>query len=116
MLTDAFQDSYGAEWGGIQALTACLVLTLSSCALAPNTVGPELAHVSHLLQHRPFTNHPENIGYQTIGVVAHWRAGGFYLDAGEAYNFAPTYGEGCAGMCGGREVFSARAGYEFRLK
>lgn len=96
---------------------AAATLALQGCAaLLPNTVGPELAHASHLTQHRPFTSHPQNYGYQTIGVVAHWRVGGFYLDAGESYNFAPTYGEDCAGLCGSREVFTGRLGYEFRVK
>lgn len=100
----------------MKAFLALATLSLSGCTLMPNSVGPELAHVSHLTQHQPFTSHPTNIGYQTVGVAAHWYAKGFYASVSESYNFAPYEGTTCAGLCGSREVFDARIGYQFKLK
>lgn len=98
------------------AVGALSAMIFSGCCVMPNSVGPELAHASHITQHQPFTSHPTNTGYQTIGVAAHWRASGWYADVSEAYNFAPYEGTTCAGMCGSREVFDARVGYEFKIK
>lgn len=100
----------------MKALIAVAALCLSGCCIAPNTVGPELGHTSHLTQHQPFTNHPTSIGFDSIGIAAHWREMGAYLDVSEAYNFSSYEGTTCAGMCGGREVFAARVGYEFQVR
>jgi hypothetical protein len=100
--------------------TACLIIvllsSLSGCAtLAPDYLKPEVAHISHLTQHRPFTDHPTNYGSEAVGVLVGWQrqvvegnGATAFLEIGEAYNV-----ERLDGM---HEEFSARAGFIIPLK
>lgn len=95
-------------FGAVVALTGCQTLE-------PNTITPFLEHDSHASQH--FGPHPTNYGYNEVGVQAHWDLPSkFYVEMAEGYNFAPKNGQLCAGLCGPREVFSARVGYVFKVK
>lgn len=90
-------------------------LTLSGCALAPNTIRLQGEHMSHASQHMDGTN--GHIGAELVGLVAHWQTGGVFLNVEESYNLSPADGHACiGGICGEREVFQAQAGYEWRLK
>jgi hypothetical protein len=101
----------------IGLILATSILSTGCASLLPNSIGPEFAHSSHISQHQPFTSHPTNIAYETVGVTARWHtSSGFYLDVSEAYNMAPKDGQVCAGMCGPREIFTARAGYAFQVR
>jgi hypothetical protein len=100
------------------ALSAAL--SLCACAtIAPNDVRLEAEHLSHLTQHRPFTDHPTDYGADLINAIAHWDVGrNGYVELGEGYNFSKawpdidSHGE----IIGPREEFTARAGLRFRLK
>lgn len=99
--------------------TAAACAALSGCAaLVPNTVTPFAEHVSHLTQHEPFcaADRQAHIGYEEVGVAARWDYRAAFVEVAEGYNFASKEGQACAGLCGEREVFSARVGYSFRLK
>jgi hypothetical protein len=97
-----------------------LVSIISGCAaLEPNTVNIEAEHMSHLTQHRPFTDHPTDYGANELNVLAHWKIGSHaYAEVGEGYNFSHnwpainSHGE----IIGPREQFTARFGYSFQLK
>lgn len=103
----------------ILALVFGSVIACTGCAVAPNTISPFVEHVSHISQHEPFTSHPTNYGYEEIGVQAHWNLPAhFYVDVAEGYNpgKSNTNGQATDGLYGGREVFTARIGYTFRVK
>lgn len=94
-------------------------LMLSGCALVPNTITPELEHMSHATQHRPFTDSPTGYGSNIANLVVGYRLGdhlnleladGRSLD--RHYNYGNSWGE----IEGPREEFSARLRYTFVVK
>jgi hypothetical protein len=101
-------------------IAAALLAALSGCAtLEPNAINVEGEHLSHLTQHRPFTDHPTDYGANELGVIAHWNLGSHaYADVGEGYNFSHnwpainSHGE----IVGPREQFTARIGWTFRVR
>lgn len=93
-----------------------LALGLSGCALAPQALRLEADHVSHLTQHAPLTDHPTNYGYDSVNVVAHWTHSHWYLDVSEGAVLEACDADYCGALAGPREVFTARAGYEFPLR
>lgn len=91
------------------------VSLLTGCAaLEPNSIRPELGHVSHASQH--FGSHPTNYGFDTAVLVAHWQAHSAYIDVSEGYVIERKEYGACGALWGGHEVFQARVGYEFKLK
>lgn len=96
-------------------LCAAWVVTLSGCALAPNTIRTEVEHISHMSQH--FGPDRTNMGSESINVIARWDLGHAYIEAGEGYNISPADGHECiGGLCGPREMFTAAVGYSFTVK
>lgn len=98
-----------------------VILTAGCSALVPNTVTPFAEHVSHLTQHAPFAagDKQTHYGYEQLGVAARWEVyKGAFFEMSEGINPGRknTGGEACDALYGGREVFTARVGYTFRLK
>ena len=97
-------------------LPLAAVLSLSGCCLAPNSVRPELQHLSHASQHAPFTSHPTNYGANTLELMAHWDLPHAYVEIGEGIALESQWAtaEGAHGGCGEiegpREQFIARFG------
>ncbi len=96
-----------------------LPLALSGCALAPNTIRTEVAHLSHLGQH--FGGDRTNYGAEYAEVIARWKFKGAYVDLGQGYNVSPGMGTGwkevCpGGICGPRELTTVAVGYEWSVK
>ena len=90
-------------------------LLLAGCCIAPNAVRLQAEHVSHASQHVDGSGC--NFGAELVGVVAHWQARGWFVNAEESYNLSQNPGYNCpGGICGNREVFQAQAGYEWRMK
>lgn len=99
-------------------LLILFALALSGCALEPNALRIEGEHVSHLTQH--FGHDPTDYGFNAVSVVAHWQVSHAYLDMSEGVNISPAL-QGVQGpvygyLAGPREIFQARAGWEFPLK
>ena len=102
----------------LTALGAALA-ALSGCAVLPDTVTPELEHMSHATQHAPLTDHPTeyganiaqvDLGWQLAPRVALTLAEGIDLD--RHYSQTPSCGE----LIGPREQFTARIGYTFNIR
>lgn len=104
----------------IRATIILAALVLSGCAIAPNTIRTEVAHLSHIGQH--FGGNRTNEGAEYAEVIARWQfKGGAYVDVGQGYNLSPGMGAGyrnvCAGsICGPRELTTVAIGYEWVLK
>ena len=99
----------------LRCLCIVTMLTLSACALVPNTLRLQGEHMSHASQHMDGTH--GHVGAELVGLVAHWQHGGVFLNLEESYNVSPADGHVCnGGICGEREVFQAQAGYEWRLQ
>jgi hypothetical protein len=98
---------------------AALAIALSGCAIAPNTVTPEVTHMSHASQHEPFTDRPTSYGANIADVSVGWElsrhvtltlAEGINLN--RHYPSSDEYGD----IKGPREEFTARLGYAFRVR
>jgi hypothetical protein len=102
--------------GGSVRGSYLLCTLLCGCALEPNAVRLEGEHISHVSQH--FGEDKTNCGTELVNAVAHWRLGNHgYLDVSEGYNLNKPDGQVCdGGICGPREVFQARVGYEITLR
>ena len=92
------------------------VLAVDACVMAPDSVRPELEHMSHLTQHEPFTDRPTKYGSDLVNVVAHWDTPAHtYFEIAEGISidrrdrWTQSYGE----LVGPREEFSAHIGYVF---
>lgn len=90
----------------LRCVMALSLISLSGCAIEPDSLRLEAVHTSHLLQH--FEN--EHYGYDSVGIDAHWRIGHAYLDIGEYYS-PPN-----DSLDHQDESFQARFGYEIPLK
>lgn len=100
----------------MKALIGLAALSLTGCALVPNTISPFAEHVSHASQH--FGSNPTHYGYEQIGVAARWNVKHAFLEMSEGYNPGKrnSGGEACDALYGGHEVFTARVGYTFDIK
>jgi hypothetical protein len=92
-------------------ISALVVVLLSGCALIPDSVRPEIEHMSHATQHEPCTDHPTNYGVNIASVMLHWDLPHAYLEVGDGLalnrpNTSGGYGE----VWGPREQFTARVG------
>lgn len=133
----------GIRYGGVCGMTTnaravaviktttitLLVTALSGCVLAPDSLRPEVEHMSHVSQHVPFVSRANATGYgvATVELLAHWDiaktsggAGG-YLEIGEGMALNRKWDCGCGVIGygeieGPREQFMARAGWVIPLK
>jgi hypothetical protein len=100
----------------MRRLALSAILTLSGCAVMPDSVRPEIEHLSHLTQHAPFTDHPTKYGADIVNLMAHWDLPHAYFEIGEGYDFSrhwpqtATSGASNGEIIGPREEFSARIG------
>lgn len=99
------------------------LLLITGCAtLEPDSIRPELEHMSHLTQHQPFSDHPTCFGANVASVFAHWDIHSAYVEVGEGVvlnrlSAKDSKGETAYGEIEGpREQFTARVGYVFDLK
>lgn len=92
-----------------QIAVAAALCSIAGCAsIEPTSIPIGIEHVSHIMQHRPFTDHPTNFGYSGVFVGLQWQRKNFRLTAQEEY---------AKDMLDGRhEVFEARAEYDLPLR
>lgn len=95
-----------------------LFFLLSGCSLLPDSVRPELEHMSHLSEH--FGGNQQEYAVNMVNAVAHWDlARHTYLEIAEGYNVSPhwtrynSYGEIVGNN---REESTVRIGYVFEIK
>jgi hypothetical protein len=93
------------------------ILALHGCVLVPNSIRPEVEHMSHATQHEPFTSHPTNYGVNMVDLVAHWDIKKIaYVEIGEGIALGKPTGcaqyadAGYGEVIGPREQFIARIG------
>ena len=96
------------------------ILALAACAAMPDTVTPEIVHMSHVTQHRPFTGNPTEYGSNEVGVRASWLNGPLHFDIGEYLSLDKCYATlvgstACGEIAGPREQFRASIGYTFKV-
>lgn len=103
----------------MRKLMVLAVLALQACTvIEPNAVRIYAEHVSHASQH--FGSDPTNYGYDAINLELHYKYKGVFLDVAEGMVLEKRdcnvpwkeYGA----LDGPREIFTARAGYEWQVK
>jgi len=93
-----------------------LSLAASGCAALPNTIAPELEHMSHATQHAPLTDHPTRYGANIAQVTAQWDMGAAYVSLSEGIGLNRKYPYSYGEIEGPREQFTARIGYQFTVR
>jgi hypothetical protein len=97
-------------------------MALTGCALAPDSIRPELQHLSHVSQHQPFTDSPTNFGATMATVMAHWDIPHAYVEVGEGIVLDSLSARNAAGETaygeieGPREQFIGRVGLIIPVK
>jgi hypothetical protein len=101
----------------VALFVAVLYLGLTGCAVMPDTIAPEIEHMSHATQHEPFTNEPTHYGVEILQATAEWNVGRAYLRVSEgiALDKRNPYGEAYGDIYGPREQFTAAIGYKFKV-
>lgn len=79
--------------------------------MLPDTVTPELVHVSHVSQHEPLTDRPTDYGYNLADVALGWS-----LTPRVSVTLADGYAIHRDSMPGPRETFTAKIGYTFTIR
>lgn len=97
----------------IRSLTILSIISASSlggCVVAPDYVKPQIDHQSHLLDHAPFTKHPDGAGFSGASVVLGWErpvvegnGARAFIEIGEGYAIEKLDNR--------HEVFTAHAGF-----
>jgi len=102
----------------MRSMIPTLFLILPGCALMPDAIIPEVEHMSHLTQHRPFTSAPQNYNAEILNIAAAWRAQGWEFEVAEGVCLNPMYASttvreaSCGELFGpNREQFTARIRY-----
>jgi len=95
---------------------ACAALSLSGCCLVPNSVRPEVEHLSHLSQHEPFTEHATTLGVTMANIMLHWDLPHSYIEIGDGIALNRHEWLGYGEIEGPREEFSARVGLIIPLR
>jgi hypothetical protein len=102
----------------MKSLALLIPLTLSACAVMPDTVRTEFEHISHATQHRPFTDTPTKYGANMANLVLHWDLPKrFTVELAEGIDLDRHYRDtnSCGEIMGPREEFTARIGYSFKV-
>lgn len=105
------------------AKVAVVIVTgvVSGCALSPDSIRPEIEHMSHISQH--FTSEPTHYGANLATVMAHWDVRKIaYMEIGEG--IVLDHPSGCVAcgdagygeIIGPREQFIARMGLIIPLR
>lgn len=90
------------------SLLCCMICSLCGCALEPAAVSVDVAHVSHITQHPPFTAQPTDYGYGILPeVTVRWQQGRFHAQLSDGYAF-----KGNNGSPAPREVFTGSVGVD----
>jgi hypothetical protein len=100
-------------------LALTMALGISGCAtIVPNSIRPELEHISHASQHAPFTSSPTRYGANMANLVLHWDLPKhFTAELAEGVDLDRHYRDtnSCGEIMGPREEFTARIGYTFTI-
>ena len=94
-----------------------LAVLLQGCVLAPDSIRPEVEHMSHVSQHftSDHTYYSGHYGANTAEIVAHWDLPHAYIEVGEGIpldkHWRAVGVEGYGEIEGPRDQFIARAGF-----
>lgn len=86
----------------------CAAINTSS-AIVPDAIRAEVEHISHPLAGFPLNADKED-AVSTVGVVARWTRGHFYVEQGLGYKIDRS------GFNGPDMTYAGRIGYEWRIK
>lgn len=108
------------DWRVMRYLAAiAAALAGQGCtAVLPNTVTPEIVHMSHATQHAPVTTRPTDYGSELAQVTLEWKLPSrFVLSASDGVDLDKRWSNtrGYGEIQGPREQFTAKFGYQFGI-
>ena len=95
-----------------------IAVVANGCAVMPDSISPEIVHMSHATQHEPFTSQPTRYGVEILQVTAEWNlTKKLYLDLSEGEALEPRNqaNTGFGEVYGPREQFTGKIGYKFTI-
>jgi hypothetical protein len=94
----------------MKTLALLIALSMTGCAVMPDSTRLELEHVSHPLAGWPVSANNTEDGLSQLNVIGHWQSGRVYVEQGLGYNLQ---GENGGGFYGPGLTYTGRIGVQF---
>jgi hypothetical protein len=91
----------------MKTLALLIALSMTGCAVMPNSTRLELEHVSHPLAGWPVSANNTEDGLSQVNLIGHWQSGRVYVEQGLGYNLQ---GENGGGFYGPELTYTGRIG------
>jgi hypothetical protein len=91
----------------MKTLALLIALSMTGCAVIPDSTRLELEHVSHPLAGWPVSANNTEDGLSQVNLIGHWQSGRVYVEQGLGYNLQ---GEGGGGFGGPSLTYTGRIG------
>jgi hypothetical protein len=94
----------------MKTLALLIALSMTGCAVIPDSTRLELEHVSHPLAGWPVSANNTEDGLSQVNLIGHWQSGRVYVEQGLGYNLQ---GENGGGFYGPGLTYTGRIGVQF---
>jgi hypothetical protein len=94
----------------MKTLALLIALSMTGCAVMPDSTRLELEHVSHPLAGWPVSAADTEDALTQLNVIGHWQSGNVYVENGLGYNLQ---GENGGGFYGPGFTYTGRIGVKF---
>jgi hypothetical protein len=91
----------------MKTLALLIALSMTGCAVIPDSTRLELEHVSHPLAGWPVSANNTEDGLSQVNLIGHWQSGRVYVEQGLGYNLQ---GENGGGFYGPELTYTGRIG------
>jgi hypothetical protein len=91
----------------MKTLALLIALSMTGCAVIPDSTRLELEHVSHPLAGWPVSANNTEDGLSQVNLITHWQSGRVYVEQGLGYNLQ---GENGGGFYGPELTYTGRIG------
>jgi hypothetical protein len=91
----------------MKTLALLIALSMTGCAVMPDSTRLELEHVSHPLAGWPVSANNTEDGLSQVNLIGHWQSGRVYVEQGLGYNLQ---GENGGGFYGPELTYTGRIG------
>jgi hypothetical protein len=81
----------------MKTLALLIALSMTGCAVMPDSTRLELEHVSHPLAGWPVSAANTEDALTQVNVIGHWQSGRIYVENGLGYNLQGADGAGFKG-------------------
>jgi hypothetical protein len=94
----------------MKTLALLIALSMTGCAVMPDSTRLELEHVSHPLAGWPVSAANTEDGLSQVNLIGQWQSGNVYVENGLGYNLQGANG---GGFYGPELTYTGRIGVKF---